>query len=102
MRDKVLAAIPYPVRIIVGLLAHRKNMQTLHGQGTGRFSGAEIALFRNDVWENLDNLLVESKRKQAIKKQELNEPFWAMGGDGPTEADTVLFGFIVGALVCDA
>lgn len=37
-------------------------------------------------------------------EDELEEeaPFWALGGKGPSEADTTLFGFIAAAMVCDA
>lgn len=101
MRDHVLKAAPYPVRIIVGLLIYRGTQKTLHGQGTGRFSPDEIAAFRLQIWESFAALLQSSKtdRQQAGVE---DAPFWAMGGDGPTEADMVLFAFIVSVLICTA
>lgn len=53
MRDHVLWALPYPVRVLVGLLIYRNNVATLHGQGTGRFTPEEIATFRHEIWEVL-------------------------------------------------
>jgi len=29
-------------------------------------------------------------------------PFWALGGDEPTEVDATLFGFIASSLICEA
>ncbi|KAL0261091.1 hypothetical protein SLS55_004787 [Diplodia seriata] len=101
MRDHVLCALPYPVRVIVGLLIHRGVKNHLHGQGTGRFTAEEIAAFRRQIWEGFDDLLREAKRKHS-GAADGGKPFWAMGGDGPTEADMVLFGFIVSVLICTA
>ncbi|KAI1080033.1 putative glutathione S-transferase [Whalleya microplaca] len=98
MRDKVLWSIPYPVRIIVGLLIYRSTTATLHGQGTGRFTGDEIAAFRREIWESLNALLGASR----AKSRSGGEPFWVLGGEQPTEADTTLFGFVVSALICNA
>ncbi|KAL4787477.1 hypothetical protein BJX76DRAFT_5449 [Aspergillus varians] len=97
MRDHVLSAIPYPVRVIVGLIIYRSTVQTLHGQGTGRYSGEEIQGFRVEAWEAVNDLLVASKAKA-----QGDGPFWVLGGEGPTEADTTVFGFVVSALICDA
>lgn len=49
MRPHVLSALPYPVQLVVGLLAYRKVSQTLYGQGTGRLSAEEINSFRQQV-----------------------------------------------------
>ncbi|RAO68828.1 uncharacterized protein BHQ10_004840 [Talaromyces amestolkiae] len=98
MRDGVMAAIPYPIRVIVGYLAWRKNNAGLHSQGTGRFSAEEIHSFRDKIWHSLDDLLAESRHK-SLSGQKL---FWALGGEGPTEADTSLYGFVIAGLVCDA
>ncbi|RYP81171.1 hypothetical protein DL769_002119 [Monosporascus sp. CRB-8-3] len=101
MRDHVLRDAPYPVRVIVGLLIYRKTTATLHGQGTGRFAPEEIAMFRLEIWEAFSDLLRVSKEK----KRDVGEtrgPFWALGGEDPTEADCVLFGFIVSVLICTA
>ncbi|QGA16297.1 hypothetical protein EYB26_003964 [Talaromyces marneffei] len=98
MRDGVMASIPYPIRVIVGLLAWRNNNAGLYSQGTGRFSAEEIHSFRDKIWHSLDDLLAESRHK-APSGQKV---FWALGGKGPTEADTSLFAFVIAGLVCDA
>ncbi|KAK7721557.1 hypothetical protein SLS57_005237 [Botryosphaeria dothidea] len=98
MRDHILRTVPYPVRIIVGLLIHRGIKQTLHGQGTGRMSPEEIAAFRLQIWESFDALLQNAKRKQ----DDRDAPFWVVGGSSPSEADMVLFAFITSVLVCTA
>jgi cyclophilin family peptidyl-prolyl cis-trans isomerase len=98
MRDRVLAAIPYPVRVVVGVLAYRGIMSTLHGQGTARFSAEEIAAFRHEIWEGIAALATEARRA-ATNTQ---DPFWILGGKHPTDADTTVFGFIVSGLVCSA
>ena len=97
MRPHVLQALPYPVQLVVGLLAYRENMKRLYGQGTGRFSAEEIASFRREVWESFDTLLAASRRKS-----EKDETFWVLGGARPSEADAVVFGFVAAVLVCKA
>ena len=98
MRDCVLAAIPYPVRLVVGVLAYRGMMSTLHGQGTARFTSEEIAAFRDEIWEDIAALAAEARRT-ATNTQ---DPFWILGGGQPTDADTTVFGFIASGLVCSA
>jgi hypothetical protein len=102
MRPHVLQAIPWPVQIVVGLLAHRKQMAMLHGQGTARFTPAQLNGFKTDIWAAIEDLLVESKRRQVVAEQGRKEPFWVLGGERPSEADAVLYGFVTSALVCEA
>lgn len=97
MRDHALGAIPYPVRIVVGLLVYRRIVATLHGQGTGRFTDGEIKEFKSDIWATIDGLLRESKSASAGEG-----PFWVLGGGEPTEADATLFGFVVSVLISTA
>ena len=97
MRPKVLAALPWPVQIVVGQLAYRHNHSTLNGQGTGRFTAEEITRFKTEIWENVNALLMASKTKRGAGVM-----FFALGGEGPTEADTTLFGFVASGLVCQA
>lgn len=99
MRSGALAAIPWPLQWLVGLLAYRGVASALYGQGTGRLSDEEVRLLKEEVWEGVDALLAESR--QASGKAG-NEPFWVLGGAAPTEADATLFGFVAGALVCTA
>ncbi|KAI1412222.1 hypothetical protein F5Y13DRAFT_180291 [Hypoxylon sp. FL1857] len=99
MRDYALWSMPYPVRVVVGLLIFRNNRAMLHGQGTGRFTAEEIALLRHEIWEELSALLTTSRFSSRGSN---NDPFWALGGEHPTEADTCLFGFIVSVLICTA
>lgn len=100
MRTHVLGSLPYPAQVFLGLVIYRRAVYTLHGQGTGRFSADEIASFRQEVWESVDALLRASKSKASVK--DTDEPFWILGGDAPTEADTVAFGFIASVLICAA
>ncbi|TKA63590.1 hypothetical protein B0A49_09382 [Cryomyces minteri] len=97
-RDKALWSIPYPIRVVVGLLVHRKISKMLQTQGTGRYTADEIRLFKLEVWEAINELL-ESSSRQLGQKVPQGEPFWCLGGEGPTEADVVLYGFVVSVLV---
>ncbi|OAX80030.1 hypothetical protein ACJ72_05643 [Emergomyces africanus] len=101
MRDHILSSIPYPVRVLVGLLVYRNVSQTLHGQGVGRYSAEEISAFRREIWEAINQYLTFSKSQ--LTGHDANErPFWVLGADQPTEADATVFGFIVSVLVCTA
>lgn len=100
MRGQVLAALPYPMQVLIGLLAYRGVSRTLHGQGTMRFSTEEISSFRKHIWENVNALIVASKKKAGTSAGD--EVFWLWGGKGPSEADTTLFGFIAPGLICAA
>ena len=97
MRDHALWSIPYPLRNIIGILAHRGTVRKLYDQGTGRFSDAEIRAFVKDIWEGVAAMLEESRREVAGQAC-----FWVLGGNQPTEADATVFGFVVSAMVCDA
>ncbi|KAI0400259.1 hypothetical protein F4802DRAFT_501942 [Xylaria palmicola] len=99
MRDHVLWSVPWPLRALVGLLAYRGTVATLHGQGTGRFSADEIAAFRREVWGALADLLLESS---SAARSGGGDPFWLLGGPEPTEADATLFGFVVSTLLATA
>ncbi|MBE7179761.1 MAG: glutathione S-transferase family protein [Terriglobus roseus] len=98
MRDHILQALPYPVRVFVGLLIYRKTTATLHGQGTGRLSKEEMAQFRLEIWQSFDALLGEARKGQSDEQK----PFWVMGKGDPTEADCALFSFITSVLICHA
>lgn len=98
MRDGVLGAIPYPLRVIVGLLAYRSAMQTMLGQGTARYSIEEIGALKQEGWSDLNAVLEGIRRRDA----ESDKVFWVLGGQSPTELDTTLYGFIASALVCNA
>ncbi|KAI8956539.1 putative glutathione S-transferase [Daldinia sp. FL1419] len=100
MRDHVLWPIPYPIRIIVGLLAYRANAALLKSLGTSRFTEEEIANFIREIWGAISAQLTISR--SGSSKGNGTEPFWVLGGDEPTEADTSLFGFIVSAWICEA
>ena len=97
MRDHVMGAIPYPIRVVVGLMAYRKQVAVLHGQGTGRFTDEELRRFKKEIWEHIDGLLQASK-----SKAKSGEPFWALGEEGPSEADGALFGFVISVLISTA
>ncbi|KAJ5992290.1 hypothetical protein N7451_008014 [Penicillium sp. IBT 35674x] len=96
MRDNVLGALPWPVRVIVGNIVYYKNVRNTMGQGTGKFSAEEIAASRIDIWETLNAAISESYAQNRGKEG----PFWVWGGNEPTEADAVVYGFVVSGLVC--
>jgi hypothetical protein len=96
----VLQALSYPMQVIIGHFIYNSTVKTLNGQGTGRFTDEEIAAFREEIWSNINELLLASKSK--LSGGQKAAPFWVLGGDKPTEADTTLFGFIVSVLLCDA
>ncbi|KAK8131780.1 glutathione S-transferase [Apiospora sp. TS-2023a] len=118
MRDHIFAAMPYPLRVVIGLLAHRGMVATLHGQGTGRYTADEIASFRLEIWKSINALLTASRDKARARALaggskpgmvwegeaggKEKEPFWVLGGEGPTEADATVFGFVVSVLICTA
>ncbi|KAK5999298.1 hypothetical protein QM012_005623 [Aureobasidium pullulans] len=99
MRSVVLAALPYPAQLFVGLLIYRSNKQTLQGQGTLRYTPEEIGDLRLQIWQHINVLLNASKADAQVKGDEV---YWLFGKQEPSEADAVLYGFIVGALVCSA
>ncbi|KAK8068665.1 hypothetical protein PG994_005281 [Apiospora phragmitis] len=86
MRDHIFGAMPWPLRVAIGLLAYRGTVATLHGQGTGRYAAEEIAAFRLEIWE------ASSPRDDGPTEEK--EPFWVLGGEEPTEADATVFGFV--------
>ena len=99
MRDHILSALPYPLRLLVGNLIYRNTVKTLHGQGTGRYTDDEIRLFRKEIWESVNDLLVSARAGERARDR---RPFWILGGEGPSEADGTVFGFIVSVLICTA
>ncbi|KAI4207108.1 MAG: hypothetical protein LQ349_009886, partial [Xanthoria aureola] len=100
MRDKALAALPLPVKFLVGQLGYRKMSSALYGQGTGRLTASEITKFKTEVWDHINALLTASSRKRGSGAPD--GMFFVLGGSKPTEADTSLFGFVASGLVCDA
>lgn len=98
MRDGVLASIPWFIRPLIGYLAQRGTIRTLYGQGTLRLTDEELATLKEEVWANVDALLSEAR----VSKEDRKGPFWVLGGERPTEVDATMFGFVVGALCCDA
>ncbi|RLL98468.1 hypothetical protein CFD26_107403 [Aspergillus turcosus] len=98
MRSKILAALPWPVQVVVGNIVYRKVTRNLQGQGTMSFTEEEISTFREEIWESLNAVVAEAQAKQSDR----DGPFWVWGGERPTEVDAVLFGFIASGLVCDA
>ena len=103
MRDGVLAALPFPVRVLVGNLAYRAVAASLHGQGTGRYSADEVRVLKQEVWEGLAAMLSESRVAAAAREDGSRDtPFWILGRADPTEADATVYGFLAASLVCTA
>lgn len=70
-----------------------------------RYSAEEIISFRQQIWESVDALLAASRRKKKTETDAGDDDdatFWVLGGNTPSEADPVVFGFIAAALVCTA
>lgn len=97
-RSGALGALPWPVQVVVGLIAYRSVSSTLYGQGTARYTDEEMMLMKQEAWDNVNAPIVEAKRLSEGR----NGPFWLLGGDRPTEADATVFGFVASSLVCDA
>ncbi|OAP58307.1 hypothetical protein AYL99_07397 [Fonsecaea erecta] len=97
-REKALWSMPFPVRVLVGLLIYRGVTKTLHGQGVGRLTSEEVRSLKMEIWHSIDSVL-RSRLRQASGR---DEPVWLLGGERPSEADATLFGFIVSVLVSDS
>ncbi|PVH98107.1 hypothetical protein DM02DRAFT_616049 [Periconia macrospinosa] len=95
MRDKVLAAVPFPQRNVVGENTKNEIIRKLDYQGIGRFTYAEMRELIEEIWTALNALLQESK-----SKAEPGECFWLLGGSEPTEADATVFGFSISSQRC--
>ena len=80
---KFFAKIPAPLRPLVIAMVRRQLRRTLHGQGMGRHSSAEIAQLAT---HSID----------AIADHLGQKPFF-MGGE-PTGVDAAMFGFVAGVL----
>ena len=112
MRNGVLSSLSWPLQPIVGWLAHRNVTSTLYGQGTGRLTDQEVLAFKEEIWASVNALLTESVKRSSRKNSIPNagdrdddgdeDPFWVLGSTEPTEADSTLYGFIAGSLLCTA
>jgi len=97
MRDQgPLAAIPYPIRLFIGWMVYSKITRTLNGQGTGRYTAAELKSLRQEAWNSLDDLVAETPNRGGHGIQ------WILGGENPTEADACLYGFLAASLTSSA
>ncbi|EAL86914.1 uncharacterized protein AFUA_7G05570 [Aspergillus fumigatus Af293] len=83
MRSKILAALPWPVQVVVGNIIYRKVTRNLQGQGIMAFTEEEISEFRQEIWASLNAVVAEAQKKQSDR----DRPFWVWGGEGPTEVD---------------
>ena len=102
MRAQILAALPYPLQVVIGFIAYRKVSGSLYGQGTGRFAPDELSAFKREGWQSVNALLVEAKRSSRRANEDRDAVFWVWGRDEPSEADATLFGFIASVLVSTA
>ncbi|OJD16350.1 hypothetical protein AJ78_03484 [Emergomyces pasteurianus Ep9510] len=85
----VLSPIPYQVRVLVSLLVYRNTTQTLYGQGVGRYSAEEIAVFSREIRGVINQHLVLPKNKPTGHDAD-DRPLCALGTDQPTEADATV------------
>lgn len=105
MRDHALSSIPWPMRVVIGQVVYRNHKAMLYGQGTLRLSDDEVRASKREIWDAVNGVLVASRAAAAgstITDSKETRPFWFLGGDGPTEVDTTLFGFIVSVLLSTA
>lgn len=98
MRAKILGGMSWPLQVVVGNIIYNKNFRTMQGQGTGTFFPEEIAAFQAEIWESLNAILSASYTQH----RDSEGPFWLWGEDAPSEADAVVFGFIISGLICSA
>jgi glutathione S-transferase len=77
------AKVPAPVRPLVVAMVRRRLRSTLHGQGLGRHSPAEI-------------VALATRSIEAISDYLGSKPFFM--GDAPTGVDATMFAFVAGAL----
>lgn len=96
-----MASIPYPIQVLVGLLAYRKATTSLNAQGTGLLTREQFTAHQAECWAALD-AQVAAARQQSNAASRPDEPFWLLGGDQPTEADASLMAFVVTTLFCTA
>lgn len=102
MRDHVLSAIPWPARLLVGRIKHRGFHRSLYAQGTMRYSRREARAAKEEVWRSVSGALEAVWPRAGSRGVDSREPCWFLGGDGPTEVDATLFGFLVSVLECSA
>jgi len=99
-REQALWAVPWPIRIYVGHKVYGKVTTTLYGQGTGRLTSEEVDQFRREIWHTFNDILTESRSHSDVEGSK--EPFWVLGGSGPTEVDITLYGFLASILAQEA
>ncbi|KAM7188602.1 hypothetical protein V8F33_010567 [Rhypophila sp. PSN 637] len=104
MRPNALAGMPFLLQVVIGNIAYRTVKNALYYQGTGRLSAEEVRVLKQEAWENLAAILAEARinSQSAASQRSQGDPFWVLGGTQPTEADAVVYGFIIGSLVCEA
>lgn len=104
MRPNALVGMPWLLQVVIGNIAYRTVKNALYLQGTGRLLPEEVRCLKQEAWESLGAILSEARIRNQSQGSEIGEddPFWVLGGDQPTEADSVVYGFIAGSLVCEA
>jgi hypothetical protein len=101
----VLSSLPWPLRVLIGNKIYSTHTTTLYGQGVGRYSPSEAKLLREEIWSQLNDLLLSSLQAQTQSRNtqtQKDQPFWVLGRENPTECDTTVFGFISSALVAES
>ncbi|KAF2014381.1 hypothetical protein BU24DRAFT_213582 [Aaosphaeria arxii CBS 175.79] len=96
MRDGVLGSIPWAPRVLIGLLAARKNGVKMEAAGLAGLSEEEVFRRVEAVWEVVARLLESARPKRE------GDGWWVLAGKEPTEADATVFGFAASVMVCGA
>lgn len=108
MRDTILNALPWLARMPLGVLVYRQVARSLRGQGLMLLTKGEIDEMKAEIWTTLEAFVADAHAAWVRHAEEEEEeaaddgPFWLLGGEEPTEADAVLFGFIASSMVCTA
>ncbi|KAK0735376.1 hypothetical protein B0T21DRAFT_289712 [Apiosordaria backusii] len=108
MREGILgsggAGLTWVMQWLIGGKIYKDITRTLYGQGTGRYSAEDVRTLKEEVWESVNAFLVEARRETLARRggqdEKNGEPFWILGGEGPTEADCTVYGMVAGRLMC--
>jgi hypothetical protein len=65
----VLSSLPWPLRVWIGNKIYNTHTTTLYGQGVGRYSDSEAKVLREEIWSQLNDLLLSSLQAQSLSSE---------------------------------
>jgi len=83
--------LPWGKRHVAAYFMSKYAGVLLWGQGTGRHKPGEVVQMIEEMVDSL-NVLAEASLEKCKAGDGSKEPFWILGGEGPSEADFSLFG----------